>query len=398
VPPRLIVERDFVDLPEIQVVRAQPPERVLELAHGDLAVAPVRADLRHQERLLATAGEGLAHSLFAHAVVVVPRVVEERDARVDGLVHQADGVGVGLRHDHVPAAHAENRHAHAGAAERTGRNVGGGFRHDGHLTPTSGAELQSPLQRFSSARRRTYSYRMPLLTFLGAARTVTGSRHLVETGGHRVLVDCGLFQGSYELRRRNWDDLPVKADTIDAVVLTHAHLDHVGYLPRLVKQGFRGRVFCTGGTQDLAHLILVDSAHLQEEDAQAGQPGHYSKHDPAEPLYSVADAWSALSKLQPVGYDRPMPVVPGMEVSFVPMGHLLGAAAVVMKLTDPAQTIVFGGDLGRYQRPVMPDPQPIQDADVLLCESTYGDRLHEPDDQGAKLARSSRRLPRAAAR
>ena len=114
---------------------------------------------------------------------------------------------------------------------------------------------------------------MPLLTFLGAARTVTGSRHLVETGGHRVLVDCGLFQGSYELRRRNWDDLPVKADTIDAVVLTHAHLDHVGYLPRLVKQGFRGRVFCTGGTQDLAHLILVDSAHLQEEDAQAGQPG-----------------------------------------------------------------------------------------------------------------------------
>ena len=227
---------------------------------------------------------------------------------------------------------------------------------------------------------------MPLLTFLGAARTVTGSRHLVETGGHRVLVDCGLFQGSYELRRRNWDDLPVKADTIDAVVLTHAHLDHIGYLPRLVKQGFRGRVFCTGGTQDLAHLILVDSAHLQEEDARRANQGHYSKHDPAEPLYSVADAWSALSKLQPVGYDRPMPVVPGMEVSFVPMGHLLGAAAVVMKLTDPAQTIVFGGDLGRYERPVLPDPQPIQDADVLLCESTYGDRLHEPDDEGAQLA------------
>ena len=227
---------------------------------------------------------------------------------------------------------------------------------------------------------------MPLLTFLGAARTVTGSRHLVETGGHRVLVDCGLFQGSYELRRRNWDDLPVKADTIDAVVLTHAHLDHVGYLPRLVKQGFRGRVFCTGGTQDLAHLILVDSAHLQEEDARRANEGHYSRHDPAEPLYSVADAWRALSMLQPVGFDRPMPVVPGMEVSFVPMGHLLGAAAVVMKLNDPTQTIVFGGDLGRYQRPVLPDPQPIANADVLLCESTYGDRLHDPDDQGAKLA------------
>ena len=227
---------------------------------------------------------------------------------------------------------------------------------------------------------------MPLLTFLGAARTVTGSRHLVEASGHRVLVDCGLFQGSYDLRRRNWDDLPVKADTIDAVVLTHAHLDHVGYLPRLVSQGFRGRVFCTGGTQDLAHLILVDSAHLQEEDARRANQGHYSKHDPALPLYTVADAWRALSLLQPVGYDRPMPVVPGMEVSFVPMGHLLGAAAVVMRFTDSGQTIVFGGDLGRYQRPVLPDPQPVEDADVLLCESTYGDRLHEPDDHGAKLA------------
>jgi metallo-beta-lactamase family protein len=227
---------------------------------------------------------------------------------------------------------------------------------------------------------------MPLLTFLGAARTVTGSRHLVEAGGHRVLVDCGLFQGSYDLRRRNWDDLPVKADTIDAVVLTHAHLDHVGYLPRLVNQGFRGRVFCTGGTQDLAHLILVDSAHLQEEDARRANQGHYSKHDPALPLYTVADAWRALSLLQPVGYDRPMPVVPGIDVSFVPMGHLLGAAAAVMRFAESGQTIVFGGDLGRYQRPVLPDPQPVADADVLLCESTYGDRLHEPDDQGVKLA------------
>src|SRR6187397_2724289 len=227
---------------------------------------------------------------------------------------------------------------------------------------------------------------MASLTFLGAARTVTGSKYLLDTGRKRVLIDCGLFQGLKELRLRNWEEFPVDPASIDAVVLTHAHLDHVGYLPRLVKQGFRGRVFCTGGTQDLAHLILVDSAHLQEEDARRANQDHYSKHDPAEPLYSVADAWNALSKLQPVGYDRPMPVVPGMEVSFVPMGHLLGAAAVVMKLADPAQTIVFGGDLGRYQRPVLPDPQPIREADVLLCESTYGDRLHEPDDQGAKLA------------
>ena len=149
---------------------------------------------------------------------------------------------------------------------------------------------------------------MPQLTFLGAARTVTGSKYLVEIGSSRVLVDCGLFQGQYELRRRNWDDLPVRADSIDAVVLTHAHLDHVGYLPRLAAQGFRGRVFCTPGTQDLAQLVLVDSAHIQEEDARAANQGHYSKHETAEPLYTVTDAWRALSMLQPVGFDRPMPI------------------------------------------------------------------------------------------
>ena len=189
-----------------------------------------------------------------------------------------------------------------------------------------------------------------------------------------------------ELRRRNWDELPVRADSIDAVVLTHAHLDHVGYLPRLAAQGFRGRVFCTPGTQDLAQLVLVDSAHIQEEDARAANQGHYSKHDPAEPLYTVADAWRALSMLQPVGFDRPMPVVSGVEISFVPMGHLLGSAAVRMRFAGDDRTVVFGGDLGRYGRPVLQDPQPIPEADVLLCESTYGDRLHEPDDGGARLA------------
>ncbi len=227
---------------------------------------------------------------------------------------------------------------------------------------------------------------MPQLTFLGAARTVTGSKYLVEIGSSRVLVDCGLFQGQYELRRRNWDDLPVRADSIDAVVLTHAHLDHVGYLPRLAAQGFRGRVFCTPGTQDLAQLVLVDSAHIQEEDARAANQGHYSKHEPAEPLYAVTDAWRALSMLQPVGFDRPMPVVSGVEISFVPMGHLLGSAAIRMRFTSDGRTVVFGGDLGRYGRPVLQDPQPIPEADVLLCESTYGDRLHEPDDGGARLA------------
>jgi Cft2 family RNA processing exonuclease len=145
-------------------------------------------------------------------------------------------------------------------------------------------------------------------------------------------------------------------------------------------------VFCTPGTQDLAQLVLVDSAHIQEEDARAANQGHYSKHDPAEPLYTVTDAWRALSMLQPVGFDRPMPVVSGVEISFVPMGHLLGSAAVRMRFTDDDRTVVFGGDLGRYGRPVLQDPQPIAEADVLLCESTYGDRLHEPDDGGARLA------------
>jgi metallo-beta-lactamase family protein len=227
---------------------------------------------------------------------------------------------------------------------------------------------------------------MPLLTFLGAARTVTGSKYLVEVGSRRVLVDCGLFQGSYDLRRRNWNDLPVDAAAIDAVVLTHAHLDHVGYLPRLVAQGFSGRVFCTPGTKDLAHLILVDAAHLQEEDARQANRGGYSRHRPAKPLYTITDAWNALGRLQPVGFDRPMPVVPGIEITFVPMGHLLGSAAVVMRVADPKRTIVFGGDLGRYDRPVLPDPRPVAEADILLCESTYGDRTHEPDDQGARLA------------
>lgn len=227
---------------------------------------------------------------------------------------------------------------------------------------------------------------MPSLTFLGAARTVTGSKFLLDTGSHQILVDAGLFQGSHDLRRRNWADLPLRAADIDAVVLTHAHLDHVGYLPRLVKQGFRGRVFCTPATADLCKLVLVDSAYLQEEDARQANREHYSRHDPALPLYSVADAWRALTQLQPVGFDRPVPVAPGMTASFTHMGHLLGAAAVTVRLEDEGKTVVFGGDLGRYDRPVLLDPEPVPEADVLLCESTYGDRRHEPDDNGDRLA------------
>jgi metallo-beta-lactamase family protein len=225
---------------------------------------------------------------------------------------------------------------------------------------------------------------MPSLTFLGAAGTVTGSKHLLDTGAHRILVDCGLFQGLKELRERNWQPLPISAGAIDAVILTHAHLDHCGYLPRLVSDGFKGRVFCTAATRDLCSIVLPDSAHIQEEDARDANRHGYSKHHPALPLYTANDAAQALSQLQPVGYNRPVPVAPDVEVEFLNAGHLLGSAYA--RVTSGGKTILFGGDLGRFGRPVLPDPVPVNAADILLVESTYGDRLHEPDDQGHQLA------------
>lgn len=224
------------------------------------------------------------------------------------------------------------------------------------------------------------------LTFLGAARTVTGSKHLLQTGEHRLLVDCGLFQGVKSLRERNWQALPVAATAIESVVLTHAHLDHCGYLPRLVSQGFRGRVFCTPGTAELARIVLADAAYLQEEDAERANRKRYTKHSPALPLFTAADAARAMTLLQPVGYNRPMPVMPGVEVEFVNAGHLLGSAYARVRLQSSGKTVLFGGDLGRYGRPVMPDPDPVSEADVLLVESTYGDRIHEADDDGARMA------------
>jgi metallo-beta-lactamase family protein len=253
------------------------------------------------------------------------------------------------------------------------------------------------------------------LAFLGAAGTVTGSKHLLELGGRRVLIDCGLFQGLKELRERNWAPLPVDPASIDVVVLTHAHLDHCGYLPRLVAGGFRGRVFCTPATKDLCGLVLPDAAHIQEEDAREANRRGYSKHQPALPLYTSVDAARALDRLQPVGYDRPVPLwdashvprraqamrsdvpanaqaipseIPGNAkaptVEFINAGHLLGSSYARIRVGE--LNLLFGGDLGRYGRPVLPDPSPVADADVLLLESTYGDRLHEPDDNGERLA------------
>jgi metallo-beta-lactamase family protein len=223
------------------------------------------------------------------------------------------------------------------------------------------------------------------LTFLGAARTVTGSKYLVQHGDTRVLVDCGLFQGLKELRERNWEPFPIPPSSIHAVVLTHAHLDHVGYLPRLVAQGFTGRVFCTAGTMNLSRLVLPDSARIQEEDARQANKHGFSKHAPALPLYTEVEAQRALTMLQPIGYQRSVDVASQVSVEFKPAGHLLGSAFVVMQLQG-GPTILFGGDLGRYGRPVLPDPTPAVRADVVLVESTYGDRDHQQDDNGAQLA------------
>ena len=232
---------------------------------------------------------------------------------------------------------------------------------------------------------------MPELTFLGAARTVTGSKYLLTHGKASVLFDCGLFQGLKELRQRNWQDLSVPASSISAVVLTHAHLDHVGYVPRLVKHGFSGPVFCTSGTAELSRLVLPDSGRIQEEDARQANRHGYSKHSPAMPLYDEADARRALGHFHPVGFHRQIEVADGVSVEFMGSGHLLGSAYVVARLSG-GTTILFGGDLGRYARPVLPDPEDAGAIgagvrlDAVLVESTYGDRDHPPDDQGAALA------------
>ncbi len=216
------------------------------------------------------------------------------------------------------------------------------------------------------------------LTFLGAAGTVTGSKYLLEIGGRRILVDCGLFQGFKELRLRNWDPLPVSPKNIDMVVLTHAHLDHTGYLPLLVRNGFAGRVIATSGTRDLCGILLPDSGHLQEQDAEFANRHGYSKHHPALPLYTEADARAALTRFDAVDFGAAHDLGGGVSLIFRKAGHILGAATA--SLSAGGRTITFSGDLGRPNDPVLLPPDPIGETDYLLVESTYGDRKHDTRD------------------
>ena len=214
------------------------------------------------------------------------------------------------------------------------------------------------------------------LSFLGGAGTVTGSKFLVENGEGRILVDCGLFQGYKTLRLRNWARLPVAPRSIDAVILTHAHLDHTGYLPLLVKHGFAGPIFCSESTAELCAILLPDSGHLQEKDAEYANRHGFSKHKPALPLYTEQEAQRVLARLKPVLFHRSIGLPAGASALLRRVGHILGAASV--ELNWGGTCVVFSGDLGRYDDSVMLDPEPIEHADYLLVESTYGDRRHEP--------------------
>ncbi len=225
------------------------------------------------------------------------------------------------------------------------------------------------------------------LRFLGAAGTVTGSKHLLRVGDEQVLLDCGLFQGLKELRLRNWQPLPVDARALSAVVLSHAHVDHCGALPLLVRQGFRGPVYCTPGTADLLSVMLLDAARLQEEEAEFANRHGYSKHHPALPLYTVEDAVRVLKHVRPRRRETDFTVARGITGRFRHAGHILGAATVQLDLaaSSPCR-VVYSGDLGRWDRPILCDPELVADADVVLVESTYGDRVHAPDPAGG-LAR-----------
>ncbi len=216
------------------------------------------------------------------------------------------------------------------------------------------------------------------LSFLGAASTVTGSRALLQDGDQKLLVDCGLFQGLKNLRKRNWAPFPVEASSLGAVLLTHAHLDHSGYLPRLVRLGYKGPILATAATVELAHILLLDSAGIQEADAEFLNRHNLTSHKPALPLYTVADAEHALKQFQKVELNEWVDVMPGWRARWHDAGHILGAS--IVEIEHAGRRVVFSGDLGRYDDAIMQDPAQLKQADYLVVESTYGDREHSDVD------------------
>ena len=226
---------------------------------------------------------------------------------------------------------------------------------------------------------------MTRISFLGAAGTVTGSKYLVETDAARILVDCGLFQGLKALRERNWSPPPIDPARLDAIVLTHAHIDHSGYLPRLCKDGFQGRVYCTTGTQDLLRILLPDSGHLQEEGARHANEGGYAHHRPPLPLYTEEDARACLHRLEAVEFARDFAPAPGISARFSRAGHILGSACLAVRTAT--ETIAFSGDVGRPEDPIMRPPDVLPRADYVVVESTYGDRRHPEEAVSDALGR-----------
>ncbi len=230
---------------------------------------------------------------------------------------------------------------------------------------------------------------MTAITFYGATETVTGSRHLLDIGSKQILIDCGLFQGSKENRLKNWERFPVPAGMIDSIFLTHAHLDHSGYLPKLQREGFRGKIYATHATGELCEILLKDSAHIQEEDARWANKKKFTRHSPALPLYTTADAEAVLSRFYTVHYGDEIRLDDNTRVKFRDAGHILGSSFVDIKRghNDKSRKILFSGDLGRPDRPVLRDPTQIYNVDYLILESTYGDRRHGPNPSDDDLVR-----------
>lgn len=221
------------------------------------------------------------------------------------------------------------------------------------------------------------------ITFFGAAGTVTGAKYLVETGDKKILVDCGLFQGLKQLRLINWHELPFDPRTLDAVVITHAHVDHSGYLPVLFKRGYRGPIYCTYGSLELCRLLLPDAAYLQEEEARYANKKKFSKHKPALPLFTTEEAEGCLQLFEGCNFDESVSLAKNLKFRFTPAGHIIGAACV--HLDTGKSKLVFSGDVGRLHDVVMNPPQAIEEADFLVVESTYGNRRHGHDDAKDEL-------------